>query len=98
MWCCSEYCNWRVSAGGVEWRARRLSASCAVLCARAGLPPPPPPAPRPPHALSALHELVLAASTDDPALGRSVHSRRHSASLLPTRFTLVTSYRSYDYI
>ncbi|CAB3248053.1 unnamed protein product [Arctia plantaginis] len=65
-----EYCNWRVCGSGVTWRARRLAASSAVLCARAGLPPPPPPAPLPPHALSALHELVLAASTDDPMLGR----------------------------
>ncbi|XP_063891335.1 beclin 1-associated autophagy-related key regulator isoform X1 [Helicoverpa armigera] len=76
----NEYCNWRVSASGVSWRARRLSAAGAALCARAALPPPHTHAasaphaahatPAPPHALAALHTLVRAANTDDPMLGR----------------------------
>ncbi|KAJ8729767.1 hypothetical protein PYW08_001348 [Mythimna loreyi] len=68
----NEYCNWRVSGGGVSWRARRLSACSAALASRAALAPPalaPQQAPAP-HALAALHTLVVAANTDDPMLGR----------------------------
>ncbi|KAF9819839.1 hypothetical protein SFRURICE_004193 [Spodoptera frugiperda] len=67
----NEYSNWRVSEGGVARGARRLGAAGAWLAARAALlPPHPPGAAHPPHALAALHSLVVAANTDDPMLGR----------------------------
>ncbi|XP_075991805.1 autophagy related protein 14 [Anticarsia gemmatalis] len=68
----NEYCNWRVSEGGVTWRARRVSACSAALCVRARLAPPHAAGSthHTPHALQALHTLVIAASTDDPMLGR----------------------------
>lgn len=67
----NEYSNWRVSEGGVARGARRLGAAGAWLAARAALlPPHAPHAAGPPHALAALHSLVVAANTDDPMLGR----------------------------
>ncbi|XP_060802839.1 beclin 1-associated autophagy-related key regulator [Amyelois transitella] len=59
-----EYLNWRVSEGGAGWRVRRLSSACAMLCAVSSVPP------ARACPLAALHELAVAAATDDPALGR----------------------------
>ncbi|KAM3959120.1 autophagy related protein 14 [Aphomia sociella] len=62
-----EYCNWRSSACGCAWRARRLRAGCGALAAgalaaRGAL--------RPARALAALPALAAAAARGDAALGR----------------------------
>ncbi|KAJ0181528.1 hypothetical protein K1T71_002250 [Dendrolimus kikuchii] len=71
----NEYCNWRVTEGGLAWRARRVCACSAALALRTGVAPllrahAPAAAAAPPHALAALHHVAVAANTDDPVLGR----------------------------
>lgn len=61
--CCSEYCNGRVSAGGLAWRGARLGACVAALSARSGLRPARP-------ALAGLDAVRLAAAADAEPLGR----------------------------